>query len=227
MSLRLSEANIRSLGDVVSRSLASSFGLTVVVDIAASLDSLADNEHVHDGMLKLPADLDRYELLIERTRPEVVVETGTWNGASAQWFSAHGLDVITVDLVSPVVGHAGVTMVQGDSANPAVVEKVIRLVAGRRCMVSLDSVHDAPHVAQEIDLYGPLVTPGCYLVVEDGIFGYAPRYLKAQHGLVDLVGSPLNAITEKLLGNFAWTRATSIERLSPVTHHPAGWWIRR
>src|SRR5262245_14392075 len=202
-------------------------GLTVAVDIAASLDSLVANEHTHDGMLKLPADLERYEQIIVRTRPEVIVETGTWTGASAAWFADYGVDVITVDITRPVTGRAGVTMIEGDSIDPDVVEKVRRLVDRRRCMVSLDSVHDAPHVAEEIELYGSLVTPGCYLVVEDGIFGYAPQVVKELHGVPDLVGSPLNAITEKLLGNFAWSRATASERLSSVTHLPAGFWMKR
>jgi len=99
-------------------------------------------------------------------------------------------------------------------------------VAGRRCMVSLDSDHSGPHVSEEIKLYGPLVTPGCYLVVEDGIFGYATRTLRTAHGLGDMIGSPLDAIEEHLAGNPDWSRDIATERLSPVTHHPAGFWRR-
>jgi cephalosporin hydroxylase len=34
-------------------------------------------------------------------------------------------------------------------------------------MVVLDSDHTDAHVTQELEAYGPLVTPGCYMVVED------------------------------------------------------------
>jgi len=206
--------------------------LSVHVDIDASLETLAQNRHVKaDGMLKLDEDLERYRQIIEATEPEVIVETGTRSGASARWFAQAGLDVITVDisgdLLNPgnVAGDRIVTVL-GDAKDPAVAAKVADLVGGRRCMVSLDSDHSGPHVAEEIKLYGPLVTPGCYLVVEDGIFGYATRTLRTSHGLGDMVGSPLDAIEEHLDGNPDWSRDIATERLSPVTHHPAGFWIR-
>lgn len=203
--------------------------LSVHVDVAASLVTLERNEHVLDGMLKLPADLDRYRSVIEATRPEVVVETGTRTGASARWFADLGVDVVTVDVDAvdvPIAYRDRVRQVVGDSADPDVVAKVVELLAGRRAMVSLDSDHSAAHVAQEIKLYGALVSPGCYLVVEDGIFGYATRSLRAAHGLGAMVGSPLDAVAEALDGNPDWSRDVAVERMSATTHHPAGWWLK-
>jgi cephalosporin hydroxylase len=203
------------------------------IDLGLSLASLAADEHVHPGgMLKLDADLDRYRQIIEATRPEVIVETGTRTGASARWFASLGIPVITVDVSHDLLDPSltfpespTVWFVRGDSADPATLARVRELVAGRRCMVSLDSDHSAVHVAKEIDLYGPLVTPGCYLVVEDGIFGHAPQALRDRH-IPGLVGSPLDAIAALLNGNPAWSRDIAVERLTPVSHHPAGFWLR-
>lgn len=210
--------------------------ISVHVDIPTSVKTLVNNEHVHDnGMLKLPADLDRYKAIIEATKPEVIVETGTRTGASAQWFAAQGLDVVTVDVNQSTerdglhLGNNGDTdiwFLTGDSADPAIAAKVAGLVAGRRCMVVLDSDHSGPHVTKEIELYGLLVTPGCYLVVEDTILGYASEQVRAAHGMQGMAGSPLHPVGERLAGDPGWLRDVAIERMSPVSHHPAGWWVR-
>lgn len=202
--------------------------LRPVVDVAASLATLVGDEHDHDGMLKLQTDLDRYAQIIAASRPEVIVETGTRTGASARWFARQGLDVITVDIEAKWMRDSDdpVLYLVGDSADPAVIEHVRELVAGRRCTVSLDSDHSAGHVAAEIEAYGSMVSPGCYLVVEDGIFGYAPQQLRDRHFPAGLEGSPLDAIAALLHGNPDWCRDLAVERLHPTTHHPAGWWVR-
>lgn len=207
--------------------------LAAHVDIPASLETLERNEHVSpQGMLKLPADLKRYQDIVEATRPEVIVETGTRTGESARWFADLGVEVITVDIdhaalrLDVKAASPRIRCVKGNAADPEVAARVAELVGGRRCMVSLDSDHSGPHVSEEIKLYGPLVSPGCYLVVEDGIFGYATRTLRAQHGLGEMIGSPLDAIEEHLEGNPDWSRDVAIERMSPTSHHPAGFWLR-
>ncbi len=206
-------------------------GLAVHVDIEASLATLAANEHVREGgMLKLLEDLDRYRRVIVATRPEVIVETGTRTGASARWFAALGVDVITVDVstgedLKESLREDGVYAATGDSADPEIAARIARIVGGRRCMVVLDSDHSAAHVAKEIQLYGPMVSKGCHLVVEDTIFGYADEHQRAQHcpGMAD---APLDAVAALLDGNPDWRRDVDTERLSPVSHHPGGFWTR-
>lgn len=198
------------------------------IDLHASFAALARYEHDRDGMLKFRQDLDRYAAIIEATRPEVVVETGTRTGGSARWFADRGVDVVTVDVREVLIGReyeGRITQVVGDSVDPDVAARVAELVAGRRCMVSLDSDHSGPHVTAEIGLYGPLVTPGCYLVVEDGIFGYGTS-ARVQQGLEHMVGSPLDAIVSELKDNPAWSRDVATERANPVSSNPAGWWVR-
>ena len=207
-------------------------GLPQVVDAAASLATLVDPEWGRSGMLKLDTDLDRYAQIIAATRPEVIVETGTRTGASARWFRDQpGVQlVISVDINNDGALNVGddgrIHFLKGDAADPALAEEIYQQVGGRRCMVSLDSDHSAAHVAREIDLYGPLVTAGCYLVVEDTIFAHAPQPLLDRHFPGGLAGSPLDAVAEKLAAGDAFSRDIAIERAHRTSHHPAGWWVR-
>lgn len=214
--------------------------LAPVVDVGESLATLARGEHDHDGMLKLPQDLDRYAQIIADTKPDLIIETGTWNGGSAEWFARKGIDVISIDIDSqvppgryfPAPDAGTVEFIRGGSTDRATVDTVDQMVAdipGRRVMVVLDSDHHAEHVAREIALYGPLVTSGCYLVVEDTLHDYAPVELLQQHypnGDLPRPG-PLAAVAEMLLGDGRFARDLAIERKSSVSHAPAGWWLRR
>ena len=167
------------------------------------------------GIVKVAEDLDRYERIIEATRPEVLVETGTWTGASADWFATHGVDVITIDVEPCETLNPRVTQLVGSSTDPEIVAKVTQLVAGRRCMVVLDSDHSAPHVAAEMLAYAPLVTEGCYMVVEDGICRWV-------HGTPVTEFGPLDAI-EQFLPRPGWEHDNDLLNLHPVSHHPGGW----
>lgn len=189
---------------------------TGTFDVQASLD--ATGRQKAEGAIKIREDLARYRTVIDATQPEVIVECGTYCGGSARWFRSLGPEVITVDISAIVSPVDGVTCVCGDSKDPATVESVISLVAGRRTMVVLDSDHSAAHVAAEITAYGPLVTPGCYLVVEDGIV----RWMDGE----PYQGSPLDAIEDLLVGSPEWERDTEVEGMFPVTMYPAGWWRR-
>lgn len=224
--------------NVGGRPVAAATDLPVHIDIPDSLSTFIRGtyEQMIDGLRlwKLPQDLDRYLKVIAATRPEVVVETGAKWGGSALWFERQGLDVITVDVDDRSSRRARercerVTWIAGDSIDPAVVARVEQAVADRRVMVSLDAEHAAPHVAEEIRLYGPLVSPGCYLVVEDGIFDLAEdEALKRRGGVrIPAEGGPLLAIEQELTGDPAWERDERVEKLHTESHHPAGWWVRR
>jgi cephalosporin hydroxylase len=126
---------------------------------------------------KLPLDLWVMQELIVETRPTLIVETGAYSGGSALFFASI-LDqlrrgrVITIDrslqgLHRRAVAHRRVRAVAGDSVADGVVAQMRRAARGQRVMVFLDSNHRSEHVERELDAYGPLVSKGCYLVVED------------------------------------------------------------
>jgi cephalosporin hydroxylase len=184
-------------------------------------------------------DLGRYQSIMWETRPSVVIETGTHTGDSARWFATQpGVEaVITVD-VKPDSWKAAwgmpVHRLIGDSTDPDIragVSAVIEAFGAddTRVMVSLDSDHSAAHVAREIELYAPLVSPGCRLVIEDGVLAWLDMATQARHGILGRYeGTVLDAIEQSaaLLAELGFVRDIEIESLTPVTMHPAGWWRR-
>jgi cephalosporin hydroxylase len=153
--------------------------------------------HTHwlgTNAVKNPLDLWVYQEIVWETKPEVIVETGTFKGGSALFLASicdlvGSGEVISVD-VRPASGdyprHPRITYLGGrSSTDPEVVAEVRERVAGRRAMVLLDSDHSQAHVEGELAAYAPLVAEGCYLVVEDSNIGEVH---------VELLPGPMEAI---------------------------------
>ena len=125
-------------------------------------------------LLKCPLDLWVYQELLVRTRPDFVVETGTFCGGSALYFAmlfdhlGHGR-VISIDIEDKPnrPEHSRISYLTGSSIEPATMNRVRAEVGGGRAMVMLDSDHRATHVYDELIAYSPLVQAGDYLIVED------------------------------------------------------------
>lgn len=203
--------------------------LPIITDIGIGLE-MAMRQDV-DGTYKSGEDLARYRAVVEDTSPQVIIETGTWAGGSAIWFAGlPGVEqVVSVDINSQAgrPSHDRVHWICGDSTDPAVVKEAVEVAAGRRTMVSLDSCHHPDHVWAELNLYGPLVTPGCYLVAEDGMI----LWMHEQAGWWETHENwpgPLPAL-DKWHDEHGqrWQRDRTVERMTPGTMFPAGWMLRR
>jgi cephalosporin hydroxylase len=134
--------------------------------------------------VKKPQDCWIYQEIIWETRPQVLIETGSFKGGSALFFgSVFDLmgqgSVITIDVddcASRTLSHPRITPVVGSSVSAEVLTEVRRMVGNQTAMVSLDSDHSKEHVLREMELYSEFVTPGNYMVVEDtGIRGPGPN----------------------------------------------------
>jgi hypothetical protein len=80
--------------------------------------------------------------------------------------------LITVDVERlHSLKHPHVEFLVGSSVEPRIVERMHAAVeaADGPVMVILDSDHSVSHVAAELELYAPFVTPGSLLHVQDGI----------------------------------------------------------
>ena len=114
---------------------------------------------------------------IAEIKPALIVECGAYKGGSAL-FMAHLFDllghgqVVRVDIEKlHTLSHPRVTFLIGDSVSPAIVGEIRNAAAkaGGPIMVLLDSDHSEAHVVKEMEAYGPMVTPGSYLHVQDGV----------------------------------------------------------
>jgi cephalosporin hydroxylase len=135
-------------------------------------------------MIQLPEDMLRIQEVIWEHQPDVLVETGVAHGGSLVFYAtlfkamgkgrvigvevelrSHNRKAIDDHILRPLI-----TVVDGSSIDPDTVAEVQKLIKpGEKVMVMLDSNHTKEHVLEELRAYGPMVTPGCYIVAADGI----------------------------------------------------------
>jgi cephalosporin hydroxylase len=124
---------------------------------------------------KCPTDLWRYQEILHDTRPDLIVETGTFSGGSALYLASmcdlRGSGrIITIDIdpQENLPAHPRIKYLTGSSIAPEILAQVREEAAGAdRVMVILDSDHTKEHVLAELREYAPLVSDECYLIVED------------------------------------------------------------
>lgn len=177
-------------GDLRSLPLSSPEGFAIVSQ--AWLRAGWDIKYVYSftwlgrPVIQLPEDLIRIQEVIYSTKPDVLIETGVAHGGSlifyAGLFRAMGQGrVIGVDIeirprnrvaieahfLSPLI-----QLVEGDSVSPQTMDRLRREIQpSEKVFVALDSNHSKDHVLAELEAYSPLVSPGSYIVVMDGIMG--------------------------------------------------------
>lgn len=177
-------------------------------------------------VLKNPLDLWVMQEIIFETRPDVIIEAGTYMGGAALYF-AHLFDllgrgrVVTIDIKDypERVKHRRVQFLLGSSTEPGIVQKVQGLIRSRdKVMVTLDSDHRRDHVREELRIYSRLVTKDQYLVVEDTNVNGHPVQPAFGPG-------PLEAVEEFLREHPEFV-ADHMREKHILTHNPRGW-LRR
>ena len=176
-------------------------------------------------MMKCPLDLWIYQELLVRTRPDFVIETGTWRGGSALYLATildqigHGQVVtVEVDVKPNLPEHPRIKYLVGSCIDEAVIAQVRETVGSQRALVILDSHHETEHVYQELIGYSPFVQTGDYLIVEDTNINGHPVYLEYGPG-------PMEALDRFLSQNDEFVIDRRCERFL-LTMHPRGY-LRR
>lgn len=151
---------------------------------------------------KNPFDFWVYQEIVFEKKPDVVIEIGNLFGGSALAL-AHLFDhldhgrVVAVDkshkkIYEIVKNHPRIVFIEGDACN--VFDKVQeRLSPDEHVLIIEDSSHTFDNTLQVLKTYSPLLKPGDYFIVEDGI---------CHHGLaVGPTPGPYEAVEEFMINN--------------------------
>ena len=148
-------------------------------------------------IIQYPQDIIGLQEVLWKVKPDLVVETGIARGGSLI-FLAGILELIAVcggPANSKVVGididirchnkkailqhplSKRIEMIEGSSIDLKTFRKVKKKTGiGKKILVCLDSNHTHEHVKKELQLYGPLVSKGSYIVVFDTVVEDLPKY---------------------------------------------------
>ena len=162
-------------------------------------------------IIQLPDDMVRVQEVLYALKPDVIVETGIAHGGSLIFYASlckamgkgrvvgidieirpHNRAAIEAHEMMPLI-----TLVEGGSTDASTVAAVQALIKpGETVLVLLDSNHLKDHVRGELDAYGPMVTPGSYIVVTDGVMAHVVGAPRTQPDWT--WNNPLSAIDEYL-----------------------------
>jgi len=140
-------------------------------------------------IIQYPQDIVAMQEIVWATKPDLIIETGVARGGSLVYYASllamNNIDgrVLGIDIdIRPhnrkaIEEHPlarSITLIQGSSIAPEVIEQATRLARGRRVLVVLDSNHTHEHVRSELEAYAPLVSVGSYCVVMDTVIEDLP-----------------------------------------------------
>lgn len=195
-------------------------------------------------IIQHPQDIVALQEIIMEVQPDLIIETGIAHGGSLI-LSASMLELL--DIAAPLDGlkrevvgvdieirphnraaieahpmFRKITMLEGSSTDPNIVETVKGIAKGHKAvMVLLDSCHTADHVLREMELYGPLVSVGSYLVVYDTLVEFEDKPHDDRPWRKG--NSPYTAVQEYLRTHDGFIVDEAVEQKIVITSCPGGW----
>lgn len=189
-------------------------------------DTITPNTWMGTRIQKNPLDLFIYAEILHEVKPKLVIETGTFYGGSAIFWAdlmalihgGNGGKVISIDPAPQDIPETNrnIEFIRGSSTDDNITEYVSELVwsSGGPVLVNLDSLHDKTHVLNEMEIYHRWVTPGSYMIVEDGIINGHPTHPEYGPG-------PYEACEEFLANHPEFIADRDRERMM-ITANPLG-----
>lgn len=165
-------------------------------------------------IIKFPNDMVVQQELMWNLKPDLVIECGIAHGGSiiftASMMEMMGIEgeVVGIDIDirahnrSEIEKHPmfkRITMYEGSSTDPEIVEKVRRHTEGKNCvMVILDSLHSHEHVYNELKAYAEMTTIGSYCILPDTFIEFFPKGYYSDTRPWDVGDNPYTAMKQYL-----------------------------
>jgi len=138
-------------------------------------------------IIQTPWDIQAFQELVWKVKPEVIIETGIAFGGSLMLSSTmlgllEDCSIITEGVVVgididirehnriAIENHPlskRIHMMEGSSTDQSILSEVSDIASGKKTLVCLDSNHTHEHVLEELKLYTPLVSKESYCIVYD------------------------------------------------------------
>lgn len=187
----------------------------------------AKNRWLGIKTLQNPNDVWITQEIIYETKPDFIIEAGTYHGGSAllwamilEQVNPDG-KVLTIDIKTPppelferTLYKERIEFILGSSTDPKIVESIAKRTAGKKVLVILDSDHRKKHVLAELNAYAPMIPVGGYLIVQDSNINGHPAFARFGAG-------PMEAIQEFMKSRDDFISDKSRERLL-LTFNPNG-----
>jgi cephalosporin hydroxylase len=195
-------------------------------------------------IIQFPQDIVQYQEIVMQTKPDLIIETGIAHGGSLVLSASMlalldimnkgggGNMVLGIDIdirehnriaIEQHPFASKIKMLQGSSIVSEIVNQIKDYAKNfKRIMVCLDSNHAHEHVLEELKIYSPFVSEGCYLIVWDTIVEDMPSgYIKDRPW--NKGNSPKTAVWEFLKTNKDFEIDKEIQNKLLITVAPDGY----
>lgn len=190
-------------------------------------------------IIQYPQDIVAMQEILWRVQPDLIIETGIAHGGSLILYASmcqligHG-EVLGIDIDirahnrKEIENHPMakcISMVEGSSVDPGIVDQVRALAEGKKTLVVLDSNHTHAHVLAELRAYAPLVSLDSYCVVFDTVIENLPAGLYPDRPW-DVGNNPKTAVMAYLSENTDFIVDEAVDAKNLITAAPGGY-LRR
>lgn len=197
-------------------------------------------------IIKFPSDLIVFQEIIQKIKPDLIIETGVAHGGSLVFYASmqriYNLKARTIGVeidfreqnrqnCKKLFKKYNIEVINKSSTDP-IVEKYLKnkVKNFKRVLVFLDSDHSHKHVLNELKIYSKFVTKNSYLICTDTVIDFMPKgfFLKDwQKGRnsqrnFDKGNSPLTALNIFLKENNKFIIDDEYHAKAMITENPYG-----